>query len=239
MSRVNHPRDGIHDLVSGRLEAAERATLMAHLESCDECRAERELLEKAKLAVRQLRQTPLAPFVPPQRRSRTWMIAAAMLIVAIALTLLLRAPQSLDPALRLTSALIDGEATLTLAESDLIAVENRLLARGADRPVRVIDLQMMGWSLVQADVVNDPPQRTVFVYRHADGRVLICQMWRGSLSQLPRPVAVHRHREFAFQDYQHDTISMVAWEERGFVCVLGGRLPLDQIRELAIAKAMS
>jgi anti-sigma factor RsiW len=87
-------RELLPDLLHGRLDAAERAAVEAHLRACEVCRDELELLRRMQSALRRapsvdvdaiLAQIP--PYRPPARQHSTrswggWRIAAAITLLA-------------------------------------------------------------------------------------------------------------------------------------------------------------
>jgi anti-sigma factor RsiW len=88
-------RDRLPELVHERLDVVERAAVMAHVEGCDDCRAELELLRgmRAVLAVAprvDIGRIVLALPVPsprlttkPRRRLREWQLAAAGVVLFV------------------------------------------------------------------------------------------------------------------------------------------------------------
>ena len=92
-------RELLPDLINDRLSARERAEVHAHLNTCADCRAELQLLERVRASVQ---RTPvdvarIAAAVPAYKRSR-WrtlstsplLRAAAVLVIALGAALLLR-----------------------------------------------------------------------------------------------------------------------------------------------------
>ena len=88
-------RDRLPELVHERLDAVERAAVMAHVEGCDDCRAELELLRgmRAVLAVAprvdigRIVQSLPAPSprltTKPKRRLREWQLVAAGVVLFV------------------------------------------------------------------------------------------------------------------------------------------------------------
>lgn len=88
-------RDRLPELVHERLDVVERAAVMAHVEGCDDCRAELELLRgmRAVLAVaprvdigRIVQSIPSASprlTMKPKRRLREWQLVAAGVVLFV------------------------------------------------------------------------------------------------------------------------------------------------------------
>jgi predicted anti-sigma-YlaC factor YlaD len=83
-------RDLLPDLLHGRLEAGDRATVEAHLRDCADCRGELELLRGLRNAAPSPRVNvdAIAAAIPAYRRRRSWgspgwRIAAAIIFLAV------------------------------------------------------------------------------------------------------------------------------------------------------------
>lgn len=101
-------RDRLPDLLHGRLETSARAVVMAHVEQCEDCRAEVALLREARIVLSpELRVVDVAaisrvviektrtPGIGQARRSRwmDWRIAASVAVLLVgagSVTLLMR-----------------------------------------------------------------------------------------------------------------------------------------------------
>jgi anti-sigma factor RsiW len=107
-------RELLPDLINDRLTAHERAEVHAHLNTCADCRAELELLERVRASVR---RTPvdvgrIVAAVPAYKRSRWRALsasplarAAAVVVIALGGALLLRSddPQVVESVPRIPS----------------------------------------------------------------------------------------------------------------------------------------
>lgn len=60
----------------------------------------------------------------------------------------------------------------------------------------------------------------LIAYRAADGRVLLCQMYEGSVSDLPAPVERRTKEGITFQIYRDGEVNLIFWQEGAVVCVL-------------------
>jgi hypothetical protein len=111
--------------------------------------------------------------------------------------------------------------------------------RGIPFRTRVFDLAMMGYSLVggRAHELNGKPS-ALFVYRGPGGRILVCQMFPGQISELPRSSDIRRHGDFTFRVYRRDRQTLVFWQEGDVTCVLASEGDPEELIQLAFAKAM-
>ncbi len=71
----------------------------------------------------------------------------------------------------------------------------------------------------------------------ADGADLICEMYPGSLADLPAEGEAHDHEGVRFVVYQRDGLTLVFWPEGSVLCVLAGEGGTDVVLPLAFAKA--
>ena len=183
-----------------------------------------------------------------RRAALAWAAAAALLIAA---TLWLALPALLE---RLTASPVDAVAaehsrlangTLRVehAAADPAGLES-YFARELPFQPRVLDLAMMGFKIVGGRVgqVGREPS-AMMVYRPtgagaAASDLLICQMYRGRLADLPAADEVQRRGDFTFHLFRRGTTTLVFWQEGELVCVLAGTGDRAAILDLAAAKAM-
>ncbi len=264
--REGHPRDGIQDLLDGRLDPAGRAEIEAHLASCERCRAEERVLRAVQQAARS-RLLPLAlpagfedglsaaldgedgrtarPYPTTSHRPvrRAVLVAAAIVllgVIGIWISRDTRGPGDLATLLgndfdRVTS----GALALSLPVTDPTELELRFATEGIPFPTHVYDLGMMRFTLSGGRVhtVAGRPS-ALFVYRAPDGAWLICQMYPGSVEELPTGSEVRTHNGIRFHTFRRENVTVVFWQEGGIVCALASDLPSAQVVELALAKAM-
>jgi len=135
-------RDLLPDLLHGRLGAAERAEVEAHLRECEDCRDELQLLRSMQGA---LRRAPavnvdrivaeIPPYRPPtyQRPARSWgrwRIAAAVTLLAVGATSVIvarnddrkPAPVATTPAPAARELALAGGTVGELDDSELSAL---------------------------------------------------------------------------------------------------------------------
>ena len=115
----------------------------------------------------------------------------------------------------------------------------RYLERHLDFETRVFDLAMMEYLAVGGRVhdAGGVPS-ALFVYRGPDGRILLCQMFRARLEELPGGGDRRVNDGIEFQIYERDGKTVVAWQEGEVVCVLVSDIPREQVIQLAFAKAV-
>lgn len=265
MSHQDHPLDAVQDAVDGRLDAAARARLDVHLRDCDSCRHEFELQSRLKQAVAQLpapdlpadlaarisagiqaidRELPATAAAPVPAggvafRWRWAALVAAAAIIIVAFALQSRRTSTDWPAAAASSARAYRTGTLTMTSTTGNAdALSRDLGAQVGFPVRVFDLGMMGYSIVggRVDAIGDRVS-ALWVYRGADG-TLLCEMYRGQVSELPRPGETREANGITFFIYHVDNGTQVFWQEGDIVCVLASDLPAESVIQLAIAKAM-
>ena len=132
-----------------------------------------------------------------------------------------------------------GAAALAVETADPAALERHLAGQGLGFPVRVFDLAMMRQTLLGGGLGDVAGGRSaLFAYRGADGALVVCQMYRGTLAELPPPLERREHDGIPFQVYRDGELTVVFWPEGGVVCVLVGDGPAESVIALALAKAM-
>lgn len=248
-----HVLDELQLRLDRQLDPATLARVETHLETCASCRRAADELTRTRDLLRALPARPLPAGMaaeidrlleaeaasPPSAPHRRWLLAAGLAAAAIVLLAVwIWRPASLPSAaasdvLRATS----GTLPLDLTTSEPAALERLFAARGL--PVRVLDLAMMGWQLEGGRVhtLGARPS-ALYVYRRADGRKLVCQMFAATMADLPPPAETRESGGFTFAVFHEGVRTVVFWQEGSILCVLGSDLPSDEVIALAIAKAM-
>lgn len=255
--------DEIQDALDGRLEPAVLARHRDHARSCEACAERWRAFEAVKRQTAQL----ASPEVPAaladgissaldaeDRRARAggrrnrWLALAAGVTGLAALvglgTRLATRPNRV--AADLPAAAVQdfrdvrsGRLKLALPTSDPVALERHLAAQGLGFPTRVFDLAMMKQSLLGGGEGEVGGRRSaLFAYRGEDGALVVCQMYPGTLAELPAPTRRREHEGIPFQIYDAGGLTVVFWAEGDVMCVLVGDGPPDAVVALAFAKAM-
>ena len=249
-----HPLPEIHAWHDGRVSDEERAALARHVATCASCRSELEALGVLDALLHRLETPEMPPDREPmirvgldreqsRRRSRrrTWQLMALTTAAALVVFAVLRvwqAPAPDWPALAAASfaELESGELRLDFDESVPQILEQKLRAQGAT--VRVLDLAMMGFQVIGGSVREVNRHRiALVVYRNAEGRILLCEMFAGGDIRLPPPLEERRSGGIDFSVYDRVGRTAVFWREGEVLCALvsGGRR--EEVVALAIAKA--
>lgn len=252
-----HYDEALQDLLDQRLGAGERTEVEAHVATCARCRATLAALERGRAAGRSL--GPLRPPAaltervaeavavesrgerrPPRRR--VWIAAASVLAAAALVVLLLRGgaatPDLPAAAAADFTALRDGTLRLTFESDAPLALERFFAERGIDFPTRVFDLGMMGYRLTGGQDHRIAGRRSaLYAYAGSDGSRVVCQMYEGSLDELPPAADTREHDGIVFRVYRTGGITLVFWQEGDVVCVLASDGEAEALVLLAYAKA--
>lgn len=261
----HHPIEAIHALVDDGLDASERETVEQHLEACASCRVEHEV---AKVTRRIIRTTVADPELPPGLATRIgaaldelddrpalparrlWPRLAAVagaLIAVVALVVLWPGDrQDLPVGERIVAAVSadfgdveSGTLPLRLTQADARVLADYFAEQGIDFETRVFDLGMMGYRLAGGRVRELAGRLSaLFAYRGADGVLLVCRMYVGTLEELPAPSRTLEHDGITFQVYESDGRTLVFWDEGGVICVLASDAPAQTVIDLSFAKAV-
>ena len=260
MTALHPPGEELQDLLDGRLTAVRRSEVETHVAVCGRCRGELDALRWARNAAGWLPASePPAELVagvaraldaedrraahPPVRR-RFLLPAAAVVGAAAVLTLMLRSstPADLPGAVAGDFMAYGGTAlALDTTSADGPTLERYFARRGLVLPTRVFDLGMMGYHLVGGRVHRLARRPSaLFVYRGADGRTLVCEMYEGTLRELPPGGEPREHDGITFQIFRREegAVTLVFWQEGPVVCVLVSDAPAEQVVQLAYAKAL-
>jgi anti-sigma factor RsiW len=260
-----HFKHEIQDLLDNRLDAAARAEVERHLETCDECRREfealqwtrqivatrfapaeapAELREKISRALRSGEDREEARIVRPQFRLPKLAAAlgvAAILLIAIALAVVFTAKprNALGIAARDFRDYKAQKLPLELKTGDGKQMETFFAAHGVWFNTRVFDLGMMNYRLIGGRVqrVREEP-RALFVYQGPADQILVCQMYAGTVAALPAGAVERENKGIKFFVYEKRGLTMVFWQEGTVVCVLTSDIGAEQVIQLAFAKAM-
>lgn len=261
-----HLRDEqIQDALDGRLDDEALARSREHARSCEACGGRWQAFESLKRRTADL-PAPEMPAAlagevasaldAEQRRARDarrrnrWLALAAGVAGLVAVvgvgTRLATSPKDVPGARDLPAEAAQdfrdfrsGRLKLALSTSDPAVLEAQLARQGLGFPTRVFDLAMMKQHLLGGGVGDIGGRRAaLFAYRGEDGALVVCQMYRGTLGELPAPPRRREHEGIPFQIYDAGGLTVVFWPEGDVVCVLVGDGPPEAVVSLALAKAM-
>jgi anti-sigma factor RsiW len=263
MTESSHLGDAIHELLDGRLAPGGRAGAEAHLAECALCRRELEALRWVKGVAA---PGTAARDVPPAlasaissaldredrggdaasaRKGRPWLrpaLALGLLALVGVAVLLWRGGGAADlPNAVARDYYRYREAGLPLAlrTTDTRKLEEFFAANGITFETRVFDLGMMGYRVVGGRVhAVDGRPSALFVYEGEGGRVLLCQMFQGRLSEPTPAEVVRNHNGIRFHVHHKDGLTVVFWQEGEVVCVLASDIASEEVIQLAFAKAV-
>jgi anti-sigma factor RsiW len=261
----DHPSDDeIQDALDARLRSQRQAELDAHFGVCADCRATWNALRWAKdqashaagleppeglagrisHALDEEDDRVAAAGTPRARRlfgiRPLWIAAGLAATVLVALVVTRRMPVEIPGSvIRDYVAFRSGELALDLRTADARDLEAYFARAGLPFRARVLDLAMMKYRLVGGKVhrVGGRPS-ALMVYQREDGHVLLCEMYLGSLSELPAGGQPHEHDGIQFLAYQREALTLAFWPEADVLCVLTGEGGTAVILPLAFGKAM-
>ena len=261
-----HCKDEVHDLLDGRLDDAARLEAEHHLETCEECRRAFDAMRwtkdfaashyaappEASVELRDLilgalraETAPANIITPPPSRWRPRTIlalaSAALLMISATLAYVHFTTKPQMPAImaELHREYKAQRLALEFTTTDVKQMESYFANHGVAFQTRVFDLGMMKYQLVGGRVDRTRPQpAALFVYRGADDRALVCEMFAGKMSALPPAGEAREHNGFHFQIYREGDRTAVFWPEGAILCVLVSDGPPENVIQLAFAKAM-
>ncbi|HSE42529.1 MAG TPA: zf-HC2 domain-containing protein [Acidobacteriota bacterium] len=250
----------IQDLIDGRLDSKTRQEVESHISKCEKCRSEFEQLDLIKKIVKKEIQTVVTPenikskilhelqsesTRIPQKKfwfKRQFLAAAAIVVVLIVAGVLLRNMLS-SPFPSLVAkdyrSYVANDLILGIRSNKAEEIEDYFRRNGIPFHTRVFDLAMMQYHLQGGKVhqLSDRPS-ALFVYNGSNQRTMVCQMFPGSLNELPRPEETRNHNGIRFLIYKENEITMVFWQEAEIICVLTSDADKEDVIQLAFAKAV-
>ncbi len=257
MTLGNHFDLELQDLLDGRLGDADAARVEAHVRECARCREELDVLRRGRHLARtgvvradvppdllesvvaRLDAAALSPrgFNAQRRRLLTYGVAAAAAGLATAIYVRRRHDIPAEAAESYV-AYRRGEKSMDVTVGDPAALEQFFNTRLPFR-TRVFDLAMMRYSLVggRLDRIGGHSS-AMYVYAGPDDRHLLCQMYSGTLSELPQPDERRTQNGISFQIYTRGPHTAVFWSEAAVTCVVVSDMPAADTVALAFAKAM-
>jgi len=251
-----HPESEIQELLDGRLGPERRQQIEQHLAGCERCRRLRDALSFTRESLRaSLPASPVPDDVATgvemllNREARRtsaprWLgraaVAAGLAALLVIVLFLLRRERSLPAAAaRDFERVRSGELSVALSTESAGVLESYFVEQRLPFRTRVFDLSMMGYHLEGGSVhALAGRQSALFVYRTADGRLLVCQMYEGTTNDLPHALETRHHNGFEFRIYRRGSRTIVFWQEGPVTCVLVGDGTPDEVIQLAFAKAM-
>lgn len=251
MDEKRHYSDELQDLLSGQISSQQRAVIEQHLTGCSRCRQEFEELRwsiqrltglRPPDVPHELREKMYQLLKKEDRKSRTRRIlsyaAVVILIIIGALYVFIR-PDFASEVAKDFQAFRSGGLALEFQTDDEGKMEAYFTANGIQFPTRVFDLAMMKYDLVGGRVHHLAGRSSaLFVYRSEGNKLLLCQMYLGTETDLPKNAALHKHNGIPFYVYTRNGITTVFWPEGDVFCVLASDISADEVIALAFAKAM-
>jgi anti-sigma factor RsiW len=259
---TRHFDEELSDLVDNRLDGAARAVVEAHLAVCPKCRARLDGLRwlKASLATGQASDVPPELLARIERAlddedrgrarafwsSKPFLLAASVVLVVAAATAFFLSRSAGVPTVASVAedfrAVKTERLALDLKTYSPQEMEEFFKRRGIRFHARVFDFGMMNYDLVGGRVHAQAGRPTaLYAYRaraaSADN-VMVCQMFPGSLGELPAPAAVRRHNDIAFHVFRSGELTLVFWQEGDIICVLTADGDPETVVQFAFAKAV-
>ncbi len=260
---ARHLGDDLQLLLDGRLPAERRAAAEQHLTRCQRCQRELDALRRVKAAVREdLPERAVPPDVVARvsaalaveaggrlaRRHRAtrfpWRraILGLSLATAVALVVVLARRGGSDlvgAAAQDFASYRAASLPLQLETEDPRALERFFAGGRVPFATRVFDFGMMGYRLAGGQVHRLARRLSaLFVYENEHGRLVVCQMYQGRLSELPREAEEREHGGIRFRIYRRAGLTLVFWHEASVVCVLVTDGDPEEAVQLAYAKAI-
>jgi anti-sigma factor RsiW len=249
-------------LLDGRLVLEDRRDVEAHLAGCASCRRQLDSLRSMKAVLHDSMQETHVPATlsarvaaaldrvdresgrrgdRAHRVARPAALGLGLAAAALIAFLLLRGsgPDFVEGAADNFASARTGTLVMDLTTSDPIELERYFAEAGLPFATRVFDFAMMDYRLIGGRVLSvDGRPTALFVYRSEAGRYVVCQMYEGSLDELPAAREERENDGIRFRVYRAGTTTLVFWREGAVVCVLVSDGEPEAAIQLAFAKAV-
>lgn len=255
----SHVHDEISDFLDGRLRAGRREEIEEHLEICDDCRREWNVLASVKSTIREATTESMAPPAlaaeirsaldredraeaakPLGRRHAGRFAALAAAAAAIVALVLLSIPRGTDPPTAVAHdwrRWTSGRLHLELRSESPQAISRFFADRGFAFRVPSEMIALPGYRLVGARVHSVAGRRSTFsVYRGGRNETVICQMYEGVVGDLPAGGRVLESGGGRLLLFRASNLTQVFWQDGSIVCVLVSDAPPEEIVRIALAK---
>jgi anti-sigma factor RsiW len=259
---TRHLDEQLTELVDNRLDGAARAEVEAHLAVCPECRARLDRLRRLKASLAASSPSDVPPELlarveralddEDRRRggtfwgSKPFLLAASVVLVVAVATAFFWSRSARVPTVGAVAedfrAFKADRLALELKTAKPHELEAFFTRRGIRFQARVFDFGMMNYELVGGRVHAQAGRpAALYAYRARAGTagdVMVCQMFPGSVRELPSPTVVRHHNEIAFHVFRSGELTLVFWQEGDIVCVLTASGDPETVVQFAFAKAV-
>jgi hypothetical protein len=187
-------------------------------------------------------ELPTKPQPPPEPSSKIQLPAKPKLPAESKLPAKLKSPSRLDLPSEVARDYRNYKAhrlPLMLRTEDVNEMEKFFSEEGIPYRTRVFDLGMMSYRLLGGRVHKLATRKSAFfVYRGKSDAILVCQMYRGDVTELP-PGAIRRESKgILLYVYRLKGLTLTFWQEGAVTCVLASDMDPEQVVQLAFAKAV-
>lgn len=130
-----------------------------------------------------------------------------------------------------------GKLTLDLRTQDVKSVERHL--DGIPFQARVFDLGMIHYQLVGTRAHRLLNRKSAFFVYHGEGnKILICQMYPGSTTELAQGAGLREHNGIQFHIYRQNGLTLVFWQEGKITCALVSDIDPEEVTPLSFSAAV-
>jgi anti-sigma factor RsiW len=228
--------------VDGMLSVQEEAEVQSHLDGCDQCTRIFHWEVKAAKAIKQkLSAVTLDPGVRnrllqtlEQKSKRSlfgwslnhYRLAAtlALLLVAIASLLITRTKSSDD-------IFADIVAQHQKVVEGTVPISGEFLRQRADSP---LDLSPWGYRLLtQHPAQYKAIEGTTFLYAKGGNEYVLAQEFKDRTLSVPPGAKSIQASGNTFISHSLEGVNLVAWKDKGVLCILAARLPQETLLQVA------
>jgi hypothetical protein len=133
----------------------------------------------------------------------------------------------------------DGTLDLERYVPDPKMLDKFFSSRGVPFGTRVADLQGLQYRLVGGRIHQLINRRSaMYVYRGRSGEILLCEMYVGTIAELPPGGVLRENQKQKFLIYRDRGLNLVFWQDGSMICVLASDIAPEQLLRAAQAEAM-
>lgn len=263
--RCDEAQELITGLADGELTADERGAIEAHLHECRNCEAalslEVELKKQTRAVVegvtapRDLQQrlsnlvqyaTTQPPTKPPVHwwNTTSWRVAFATVAIVLGILPFLyygQGPENLvaPTVFETHRKVLANQVTYVQAQDSDEAVQQLVRAVGGKFKPMGYDLTMLKVKPAKGAVVTMATRPIQVVVYSGEGLEVLCFTFAGSEEDAPREAKLFfdPEKKMNFHMFSQDGVNAVLHREGGVICILASKLPMEELLNVARAKA--
>ncbi len=247
-------KNEIRNFLADRLDPPSVQAMESHLKQCESCRRDVETwgwIQRNCIAHREVAAESAATLkkrscqLGRMRGSRLFSLQyfqsfcglVLMVMAALGLRDILPLPDFPSEVARDYREIREGTLDLERYGQDPKELDQFFSRCGVPFGTRVADLRDQHYRLVGGRVHQLINRRsTLYLYRGRSGEILLCELYVGTMAELPSGGLLRESPERTFLIFRDQALSLVFWQDGNMICVLASDINFEQLLEAAQAE---